>query len=66
MPKKTKRPIRKPENLTNENQVIDPLIANRQSSFNPDYHFVIKDLRRVGLLAGLFVMILLVLSILLH
>jgi len=66
MPKKTKRPIRKPENPSTENQVIDPLIANRQSSFNPDYHFVIKDLRRVGLLAGLFVMILLVLSILLH
>jgi hypothetical protein len=66
MPKKSKRPVRKQDNLSNENQVIDPLIANRQSTFNPDYHFVIKDLRRVGLLAGLFVMILLVLSILLH
>jgi hypothetical protein len=66
MPKKTKRPVRKQENLSNENQVADPLMANRQSAFNPDYHFVIKDLRRVGLLAGLFVMSLLVLSILFH
>jgi hypothetical protein len=30
--------------------------------FNPDYSYVIKDLRRIGILAGTFFMILVMLS----
>ncbi len=32
------------------------------SEFNPDYSYVIKDLKRIGLLAGTFFVILIVLS----
>jgi len=32
------------------------------SEFNPDYSYVIKDLRRIGILAGSFFVILIVLS----
>lgn len=32
------------------------------SGFNPDYSYVIKDLRRIGLLAGTFFSILVILS----
>lgn len=34
-------------------------------SFNPDYSYVIKDLRRIGVLAGTFFGILIVLSFIL-
>ena len=33
----------------------DPLVGNRPTGFNPDYHYVIKDIRRVGILAGSFI-----------
>jgi len=33
--------------------------------FNPDYSYVIKDLKRIGLLAGVFFAILIVLSFIL-
>jgi hypothetical protein len=64
--KKSKRPVRKVLNPVVEKSVADPLVGNRQSSFNPDYHFVIKDIRRVGVLAGSFIIILVVLSFFLH
>jgi len=32
------------------------------SEFNPDYGYVIKDLRRIGILAGSFFVVLVVLS----
>lgn len=35
-------------------------VADR--NFNPDYSYVIKDLKRIGLLAGIFFAILIVLS----
>jgi hypothetical protein len=34
----------------------------RSAEFNPDYSDVIKDLRRIGMLAGSFIMILVALS----
>ena len=40
--------------------------AAKQSGFNPDYSFVVKDLRRIGILAGSFIVILIVLSIVLN
>lgn len=33
-----------------------------RDEFNPDYSYVIKDLRRIGTLAGTFLVILIVLS----
>jgi hypothetical protein len=32
------------------------------SDFNPDYSYVIKDLRRIAILAGMFIALLIVLS----
>ncbi len=34
--------------------------------FNPDYSYVIKDLRRIGMLAGSFLVILVALSFILN
>ena len=66
MAKKTKRQVRKETNQASEKLVMEPPVANRPSGFNPDYHFVVKDVRRVGILAGSFIIILVVLSIFLH
>ncbi len=41
---------------------IPASMANKPAEFNPDYSYVKKDLRRIGLLAGSFVTILVVLS----
>jgi len=39
--------------------------AARGEDFNPDYSYVIKDLKRIGILAGTFFIILVVLSFIL-
>lgn len=36
------------------------------SEFNPDYTYVIKDLKRIGLLAGTFFVVLIALSFFIH
>lgn len=36
------------------------------TEFNPDYSYVVKDLKRIGLLAGTFFVILIVLSFFIH
>jgi len=66
MAKKSKRQARKVANSTTDTPVTDPLSANRPSGFNPDYHFVIRDVQRVGILAGSFIVILVVLAFFLH
>lgn len=66
MAKKSKRQVRKGVNTTTEQSVSDPLVSNRPSGFNPDYHHVIQDVRRVGILAGSFIIILVVLAFILH
>lgn len=38
------------------------LSTGGERDFNPDYSYVIKDLRRIGLLAGSFFVILIMLS----
>jgi len=38
----------------------------RESGFNPDYTYVRKDLRRIGLLAGTFILLMVVAAILLR
>lgn len=58
MAKKNKRQIRREVNSSPEKSTPDPLVGNRPTGFNPDYHFVIRDVRRVGLLAGSFIIIL--------
>jgi hypothetical protein len=47
---------------------VFPSGASRPASvdFNPDYSYVIKDLRRIGLLAGSFLAILFVLALIIR
>jgi hypothetical protein len=52
MAKKSKRSKRRDVNLASDKTVSDALVGNRPTGFNPDYHFVIRDIRRVGILAG--------------
>jgi hypothetical protein len=62
MSKKARRSQRK---VTTQQNIAAPVIANgvrRSTEFNPDYSDTIKDLKRIGTLAGTFVMILVVLS----
>jgi hypothetical protein len=66
MAKKSKRSIRRDVNSITEKSTTDVLVGNRTSGFNPDYHNVIRDIRRVGILAGSFIIILVTLSFLLH
>jgi hypothetical protein len=66
MSKKSKRPITREVNSGIEKSISDPLIGNRPTGFNPDYHYVIKDIRRVGILAGSFLIVLVTLALILH
>jgi hypothetical protein len=66
MAKKSKRQISRDVNPNIEKSISDPLIGNRPTGFNPDYHYVIKDIRRVGVLAGSFLIVLVTLAIILH
>ncbi len=66
MAKKNKRQVRREVSPSPEKSTPDPLVGNRPTGFNPDYHFVIRDVRRVGVLAGSFIVILIVLSFFLH
>ena len=54
MSKKYKRQLRKESSPSTA--------SNRPFEFNPDYTPVIKDLRRIGMLAGSFILILITLS----
>jgi hypothetical protein len=62
MSKKSKRQVRKTPGQANLEQVASNAVVSKQPSFNPDYSYVAKDLRRIGILAGSFVLILVVLS----
>ncbi len=66
MAKKSKRPANKGIAPAGEKSFSDPLVEARPTGFNPDYHFVIKDIRRVGILAGSFFVVLVALAIILH
>jgi len=59
MSKKTK--IKKTKNKTAADQTLLPA-SQKSSDFNPDYSYVIKDLKRIGLLAGVFFSILVALT----
>lgn len=57
MSRKSKRSVTTTTRSTDANK-----IANKVADFNPDYSPVLKDLRRIGTLAGIFVTTLVVLS----
>jgi hypothetical protein len=56
MAKKNKRPV--PQAMTNN--------PPQRFDFNPDYSMVKKDLKRIGILAGFFITVLVVLSFILN
>jgi hypothetical protein len=70
MSKKYKRQVRKAASAGTEDRPAVPTtstMASRsqstsQTAFNPDYSYVVKDLRRIGILAGTFISILVILS----
>jgi hypothetical protein len=64
MSKKTKRQYRR-ESLGAAAGLPISQSAPRPSDFNPDYTYVIHDLRRIGILAGSFLAILIILSFIL-
>jgi hypothetical protein len=66
MAKKSKRSNRRVVNRGVEKPAADPSTGNRPSGFNPDYHIVIRDIHRVGILAGSFILVLIILSFFIH
>jgi hypothetical protein len=68
MSKKRKRQIRSEtasRSVASQSAATPSLSGTTRSwrdDFNPDYSYVIKDLRRIGLLAGTFLAILILLS----
>ncbi len=80
MPKKSKRKVSAVTSPASANEVIETRtteaptaapsrIYSRRTTtaveFNPDYSYVIKDLKRIGTLAGTFFVILIALSFIL-
>jgi hypothetical protein len=71
MSKKYKRQVRKEIAAPNAASTTSNSPASRATSsslpvFNPDYSHIVKDLRRIGLLAGTFIAILVILSFFVH
>lgn len=73
MSKKSKRQVRKVTAAPTAaaTTTTHATVASRTQSanlpvFNPDYTYVIKDLRRIGVLAGSFITILIILSFILR
>ncbi len=52
----------KNSNKTKPSEPIVPPTSQKSTDFNPDYSYVIKDLKRIGLLAGIFFSILVILT----
>ncbi len=59
MPKKTRRQV-------SRTGAFMPAQRQIATEFNPDYTYIRRDLRRIGMLAGSFFVILIVLSFFLH
>ena len=62
MAKRTKKQVRKTNTPLNPVLVSVETPRASEREFNPDYSPVIKDLKRIGILAGTFFMILIGLS----
>jgi hypothetical protein len=69
MSKKYKRQVRKEKAASSSAATPDAGTSRTQSAsvpaFNPDYTYIIKDLRRIGVIAASFIGILVVLSFIL-
>jgi hypothetical protein len=66
MSKKNRKKLRNIENAGRNNAMaVNPLMQHG-GEFNPDYSYVIKDLKRIGTLAVFFLTILIVLSFILR
>ncbi|MGQ9832198.1 MAG: hypothetical protein ACUVRJ_00120 [Candidatus Villigracilaceae bacterium] len=63
MSKKSKRQPRRPASPTIANPADSAPALRSTTEFNPDYSHVKRDLRRIGVLAGTFFIILVVISI---
>ncbi len=59
MPKKTRRQV-------SRTAAFMPAQRTTTAEFNPDYTYIRRDLRRIGMLAGGFFVILIALSFFLH
>ena len=67
MSKKNRKKNRnKIEAAARNNSVVVNPITQHTSEFNPDYSYVIKDLKRIGTLAIFFLTVLIVLSFILR
>jgi hypothetical protein len=66
MSKKNRKKLRNNEIAARNNPVAANSLEQRNSEFNPDYSYVIKDLKRIGTLATIFLTILVVLSFILR
>jgi len=66
MAKKNKYTARRRTKGTTPSNAIAGQTAKVEKEFNPDYSQTIKDLRRIGTLAGTFFLILIVLSFILR
>ena len=62
MPKKSKRQSRRTSSVTRINSSSTAGGTSYEKEFNPDYSYTIKDLRRIGILAGSFITVLIILS----
>ena len=66
MSKKTKRQLRKDAATYFAHAKEEASSAGRSTNFNPDYSHIVNDLSRIGVLAGSFIVILVVLSFFFH
>jgi hypothetical protein len=67
MSKKNRKKNRnKAESTARNNALVVNPVAQRSSEFNPDYSYVIKDLKRIATLAIFFFVVLVALSFILH
>lgn len=68
MTKKTKRSVSTARPKVETAPRVSTAAASRTSNgeFNPDYSYVMRDLKRIGVLAGSFFVVLIVLAILLN
>ena len=66
MAKKTKRQTRRMTTEATRTSAA-PLISSngsRATEFNPDYSYIISDLKRIGVLAGSFFVVMVILALL--
>jgi len=65
-PRKQRKRKQRTPNLPIEVVSSERAGLRKMGEFNPDYGYVIKDLRRIGILAGSFIVILIILSVVLN